>query len=337
MFLVDKYYNNYNDILYYSNKIIKCLIKKKSYQHLIVYGPSGSSKEYIINKFLEKIYGKEGIQLKDVEYVISGYSNINTKVIIKQSKNHLIIEPNSNVFDKYIIQEIIQNYAKSETLTIIKNIKPFKVIIINKIFNLSYSAQASLRRTMEKYSNICKFILISDNLSKIIEPLISRCLLIRIPLPLNNNILNVLLYISYKENINISLNYLNKILLKSENKITHAIWLLEMYKYNISYDNNWENIINKIVLLIINIKKFKIVDSIHKIRKYFYILFITNIPSIIIIKNIMLKLLDYTDNINIKYDIINITSIYAERLLLGTRHIIHIEAYIIKLFQIFIK
>ena len=47
----------------------------------------------------------------------------------------------------------------------------------------------------------------------------------------------------------------------------------------------------------------------------------------------MINILTYINDIHIKYDIINITSEYEQRLSLGTRHIIHIEAYIIKIIQ----
>jgi hypothetical protein len=50
--------------------------------------------------------------------------------MIKQSKNHIIIEPNSNGFDKYLIQEIIQEYAKSEWLNIFKNNSEFIFIAL---------------------------------------------------------------------------------------------------------------------------------------------------------------------------------------------------------------
>ena len=52
----------------------------------------------------------------------------------------------------------------------------------------------------------------------------------------------------------------------------------------------------------------------------------------------MIKLLENIKNINdlkLKYNIINITSIFEQRLSLGTRHIIHIEAYIIRLIYLF--
>ncbi len=373
MFLVDKYYNDSNYITchqtiidkiidsfdahnqIYSNidsiiklptddfgKIIYDLEygtwRYANFQHLIVYGPSGCGKEYLVNKLLEKIYGKNSVELKEVEYTVSGYSNTKTKIMIKQSKHHIIIEPNSNGFDKYLIQEIIQDYAKSELLNILKHRKLFKVVVINKIDNLSYYAQASLRRTMEKYSSTCKFILISDQLSKIIEPLRSRCLMIRVPLPSNEQILETLLHICLKENINIQYEKLAEIIRNSENKVNHAIWLLEMYKYGIKYEKNWEFVIDSISDTIVdpsiqNNKKLYTVMK--KIREQFYILFITNVPTQLIIRKIMTKLIGKIQDLKLKYHIIDITSIFEQRLSQGTRHIIHMEAYIARLIFLF--
>ena len=372
MFLVDKYYQDSNSIFYHQDIVNKILnsfdshiqyynnykelitkptneIKKifselyngtnryASFQHLILYGSPGSDKEYIVNKLLERVFDSN-IKVNEVEYQVSGYSNTKTKILIKQSKYHIIIEPNSNGFDKYLIQEIIQEYAKSEILDIMKNKKLFKIVVINKIDNLSYYAQASLRRTMEKYSSICKFILISEQLSKIIEPIRSRCLLVRVPLPNREQILETLLYIINKESIEISFSNLNNIINKSENKINQAIWLLEMYRYNITYDKNWEQVINNIISLILNKNNWinkKLYALIKKIREMFYILFITNIPTQLIIRKIMIKLLNRIDNLQLKYNIIDITSIYEQRLSQGTRHIIHLESYIIKLIALF--
>jgi replication factor C subunit 3/5 len=191
---------------------------------------------------------------------------------------------------------------------------------------------------MEKYSNTCKFILLCDQLAKIIEPLRSRCLLIRIPLPTEEQILETLLYISYKENISISIKDLYSIVKKSDYIINHAIWLLEMYTYKINYDNNWTNIIDDIVNLIyinkINTHK-QLYNTMKKIREKFYLLFITNISTHLIIRKIMITLLYHINNINIKYNVIEITSIFEQRLNQGTRHIIQFEAYILKLIQLF--
>jgi len=358
MFLIDKYYKDLNNMTnnniiinnlinnyyIYNKNIDEILMYNKqnlfNFQHLIIYGPPENGKEYLVEKLLEQIYGKN-IELKDVEYIVSGYTNTKMKITIKQSKYHIIIEPNSNGFDKYLIQEIIQNYAKSKMINILKTKNIFKIIIINKIDNLSYLAQASLRRTMEKYSNTCKFILLSDQLSKIIEPIRSRCILIRVPLPTKQELIQIVLYICYKENYNISLNNLSRIINLSNNKLNHTIWLTEMLINNIKYNNNWEYIIDNIIKIILkffyknNFNNNKLLIAIKKIRELFYILFITNIPTQLIIRKIMIKLLNNISNIYLKYNIINITSIFEQRLNLGTRHIIHIEAYILKILYLF--
>jgi len=375
MFLVDKYYKNLNAIACHQDILDKLLdtfdahsqiyqnmdnIMKKpfnefhsiikdlesgvwryaNFQHLIAYGPPGCGKEYLVNKLLARIYGNKAVELKDVEYVITGYGSSKTKVTIKQSKYHIMIEPNSNGFDKYLIQEIIQNYAKIELLNILKYKKLFKIVIINKIDNLSYYAQASLRRTMEKFANSCKFIFICDQLSKIIEPLRSRCLLIRIPLPSNIQIMNVIQYIIHKENIKLSpVDYYN-IIHQSNNNVNHAIWLLEMINLGIKYDINWENNLDEIIFVITNPNNYNqqnLIKVLTLIKKNFYILFITNININDIIKKLMIKLLKTTNDLKLKLKIIEITSIFEMRISLGTRYIIHFEAYIIRLIYLFYK
>jgi replication factor C subunit 3/5 len=312
--------------------------KYSNFQHLIVYGALNTNKEYLVNILLERIYGKNGIQLKDVEYVINGYGNTKTKVIIKQSKYHIIIEPNSNGFDKYLIQEIIQNYAKTELLNILKYKKLFKVVVINKLDNLSYYAQASLRRTMEKYSDTCKFIFICDQLSKIIEPIRSRCILFRTSLPTHQQIFETVFKVAELENITLSLEDFHEIVHNSENKINNALWLLELKKYNINYENNWSKLIDNIVFMILEKKNYnnkKFFSIIKKIREIFYNLFITNIPTQTIIRLIMKKILENIDDLNLKVNVIEITSIFELRLSQGTRHIIHLEAFCIRLFYLF--
>lgn len=373
MFLADKYYNDSNEIIFHQEILEKLLnsfdthneiyqnidtIQNKphsefkeiinnieygnwqysNFQHLIVYGSNGCGKNFIVKKLLEKIYGKKAVEVNDVEYTINGYSNTKTKVNIKQSKYHILLEPKNNGFDKYLIQEIIQDYAKTDILNILKYKKLFKVVVIDKIDNLSYYAQASLRRTMEKYANTCKFIFICDQLSKVIEPLKSRCLLVRIPLPTNQMLINIMLNICQKENIELTLKDYKEIIKKSNNNINILLWLLEFKKHDCTYDENWSYLIDKIINLIIDKKNYTTISInklIVKIREYFYILFITNINFQLVIRNIMLKLINKFNDIQIKYQIIEITSIFEKRLNQGTRHIIHLEAYVLRLIKLF--
>ena len=304
-------------------------------QHLVVYGPKGCGKEYIVENFLKKIYGN--IETNDIEYTITGYSNTKEKVMIKQSKYHILIEPNNNGFDKYLIQEIIQEYAKAENLSIFKYKKLFKVVVINKIDNLSYSAQASLRRTMEKYADICKFIFICDQLSKVIEPLRSRCLLIRVPLPTKNQIIESLLQISYRENIDISIEDYNKILDNSDYQVNNAIWMLEAKRYGVENNSSWIDIIKQMVnsfFELKNINSSEILSFLKKIREYFYILFITNLDIKKILNHFLTEFISKVDDLNLKFEIINIISEYEVRICEGTRYIVHVEAMMIKLLRL---
>ena len=373
MFLVDKYFKDSNHYVWHHSIIEKVLesfdahneiyskidavIKKPddefekiitnlqsgiwrfaNFQHLVVYGKPGSGKEFLVNKLLERIYNKENTQLNDIEYTINGYGNSKTKVMIKQSKFHIVIEPNSNGFDKYLIQEIIQNYAKTDILNIFKYKRLFKIVIINKIDNLSNTAQASLRRTMEKYADSCKFIFICDQLSKMIEPLRSRCIEVRVPLPNNIQILNTLLHISQIENINLNSTDLQNILVNSNHKIYNAIWFLELKKFGYTYDNTKDKILDKIIEMLIDERNFnskRALNIIRKCRELFYKLSITNISTQEIISEMMVKLLRYFDDITIKSHIIEITSIFELRKSQGTRHIECFEAYIIRLIYLF--
>lgn len=57
------------------------------------------------------------------------------------------------------------------------------VVIINEADSLSRDAQAALRRTMEKYMSNMRIILCANSTSKLIAPIKSRCLLVRVAAP----------------------------------------------------------------------------------------------------------------------------------------------------------
>lgn len=331
------FYNDPDRIINYNNDELEQVMTEleteneryTNLQHLAIYGHKGCGKRFIVDSLLRKIYGD--IKTRETQYIINGYGNTKEKVMIKQSKNHIIIEPNNNGFDKYLIQEIIQEYAKTINIKILKKRKMFKVVVIDKIDNLSYSAQASLRRTMEKYADRCKFIFLCDQLTNMKEPLRSRCLTIRVPLPTDSDIVDVITNISIKENINLTAKDYKYILDNCESKLNNAVWILEMMKLGIEDDNNWKDKVTVMVDSILNYNGENIEDLLEIIRDKFYNLFITNIDIKKILLNMLFILVNEIDDINMKYKIIEIVSKYELRMTKGTRYIVHFEAIVIEL------
>lgn len=81
--------------------------------------------------------------------------------------------------DRLIIQDLVKEFSSSRQ--IIECSRPFKVVIVLDAGSLTRDAQQALRRTMEKSAKNVRFIFITDNTSKIIAPLRSRCMCFRCP------------------------------------------------------------------------------------------------------------------------------------------------------------
>ena len=77
-----------------------------------------------------------------------------------------------------------------------------KVIILDEFCGTTPDAQRILRSVMEEYSTTTRFILTSNYINKIIEPIQSRCLLFEI-IPKIEHVISRSLYILKKENIKI--------------------------------------------------------------------------------------------------------------------------------------
>jgi replication factor C small subunit len=80
-----------------------------------------------------------------------------------------------------VVRERVKSFARTRTLGEI----PFKILVLDEADNMTGDAQQALRRTMERYTETCRFILVCNYSSRIIEPIQSRCAPFRF-LPLND-------------------------------------------------------------------------------------------------------------------------------------------------------
>lgn len=74
-----------------------------------------------------------------------------------------------------VVRTKIKNFARISPL----GDAEFKIIFLDEADALTSDAQSALRRTMEKYTSTCRFILSCNYSSKIIEPIQSRCAVYR--------------------------------------------------------------------------------------------------------------------------------------------------------------
>merc|ERR1712226_1699143 len=104
----------------------------------------------------------------------------------------------------------------------------FRSIQINELDKLSTQGQTALRRMMEKYSNKCRFVMWSNNISNVIKPLQSRCVCIRVPRPTDSELFAYLVMTSIKKNKMPLYQEINDIVIKSEGDIKKSFWLLQL-------------------------------------------------------------------------------------------------------------
>ncbi|KYQ93043.1 replication factor C subunit [Tieghemostelium lacteum] len=150
--------------------------------HLLFYGPPGTGKTSAILAIANEIYGPELIKDRVLELNASDERGID--VVRNKIKN-------------------FANFAVNKTSGV--NGKPgavFKLIILDEADSMTSDAQAALRRTIESTSKTTRFCLLCNYISRIIDPLASRCAKFRFKPLETEAMIDKLKYISQKEQVN---------------------------------------------------------------------------------------------------------------------------------------
>lgn len=122
-----------------------------------------------------------------------------------------------------VIRTTVKEFARIAPLSEL----PFKILVLDEADNLTADAQHAMRRTMERFTETCRFILCCNYSSRIIEPIQSRCAVFRFtPLP-DEDVKAYLLDISSKENVALSEDGLKAILEVSRGDLRKAVNVLQ--------------------------------------------------------------------------------------------------------------
>jgi replication factor C small subunit len=122
-----------------------------------------------------------------------------------------------------VIRTTVKEFARIATISEV----PFKILVLDEADNMTADAQHALRRTMERYTGTCRFILSCNYSGKIIEPIQSRCAIFRfIPLS-EDDVAGYLKTVAEKEHVKLEASGLRALTEASEGDLRKAINTLQ--------------------------------------------------------------------------------------------------------------
>jgi replication factor C small subunit len=142
---------------------VKSFVEQKNMPHLLFAGPAGTGKTSLSLVIARKLFGESW-------------------------KNNFLELNASDERGIDVIRIKVKDFARTRAIGDV----PFKIIYLDECDALTKEAQQALRRTMENYTQTCRFILSCNYSSKIIEPIQSRCAVFRFK-PIDAHDLDVLI------------------------------------------------------------------------------------------------------------------------------------------------
>lgn len=153
---------------------LKSFVKARNVPHCIFAGPPGTGKTTAALCLARDLYGNS-------------------------YREHLMELNASDERGIDVVRETIKTFARSRSIGEI----PFKIMILDEADNMTTDAQQALRRTMEKYTESCRFIMCANYSGKIIEPIQSRCAPFRFSFLPKEEHDKYVCQIAQKENVNL--------------------------------------------------------------------------------------------------------------------------------------
>lgn len=176
---------------------------------MLFYGPPGTGKTSTILALAKELYGPEFVKQRVLELNASDERGIS------------------------IVREKVKDFARMQLTNPPPGYKsrypcpPFKIIILDEADSMTQDAQSALRRTMETYSKITRFCLICNYVTRIIDPLASRCSKFRFKSLDQGNAKKRLEEIAEKEGVQLEDGAVDALIRCSEGDLRKAITFLQ--------------------------------------------------------------------------------------------------------------
>ncbi len=177
---------------------IKAFVKDKNIPHMLFAGKQGTGKTTTALCIARELYGNTWRQ-NILELNASDNRGIDT------------------------IRGQVKDFARMKPLGDVG----WKIIILDEADALTQEAQQALRRTMENYTNVTRFILIVNYSSKIIEPIQSRCAVFRFKILTDADIKKYIGKIAEGEKLKIDEKAIDAIVYLSEGDLRKVSNLLQ--------------------------------------------------------------------------------------------------------------
>ncbi|PIL23818.1 hypothetical protein GSI_13569 [Ganoderma sinense ZZ0214-1] len=190
--------------------VLRKTLTSSNLPHMLFYGPPGTGKTSTILALARQLFGPDNFRSRVLELNASDERGIS------------------------IVREKIKNFARQtpRAQTVASDGKtypcpPYKVIILDEADSMTQDAQAALRRIMELYARITRFCLVCNYVTRIIEPLASRCSKFRFK-PLDSSSTSTrLAQIASAENVPISPEAVDALIATSHGDLRRAITYLQ--------------------------------------------------------------------------------------------------------------
>lgn len=157
-------------------KRIKAFVEQRNMPHLLFAGPAGVGKTTLSLAIVKTFYGPTW-------------------------KDNFLELNASDERGIDVVRVKVKEFARTRA---VGNV-PFKIIYLDECDALTKEAQQALRRTMENFTNTCRFILSCNYSSKIIEPIQSRCAVFRFKPLSEEEIFLIIDRIAEKEKIKVDI------------------------------------------------------------------------------------------------------------------------------------